>query len=393
MKRRLNCLLFFISINIFAFSSILFEEGISMITKECKIFIYGLSDLALYISKILSQDYQVSLLVDKNINSFAYVFEESFLVKKINYHDTAWVNELSKEKPFVFMAFSEHDQNNIFLAQLIKNVTEQLTIAFLKSDNQLIEYFDIDLILSWDKIFSRLINIYLSVSFQAKKIIYINKNNYLGIFEGRKLRQEINFSNKLLLIERNNNLFSPENNDIVYPDDRVYINFNFPMKPSKEKVFLLGSNEEVFRLAEKLKLKHQLRIITGKKILKEVVEKYSSDFFIIQGSGTEKDVLQEAGLSKDSIFIILTKDDFENIITAIMAKKLGIKRLQILINDYKSLDLLRQLNIDNYIYFSEAILYHIHLWLTGSKLAQENHQLTQNEFISTIGKVKEMIKC
>lgn len=91
------------------------------------------------------------------------------------------------------------------------------------------------------------------------------------------------------------------------------------------KIVLVGTGKVGGKLLESLASEnHDIYIVdTDQKMVDNLVNKY--DVFGVVGSGSERDVLLEAGVDKADLFIACTSRDEFNMVCCVLAKGLGVK--------------------------------------------------------------------
>ena len=93
------------------------------------------------------------------------------------------------------------------------------------------------------------------------------------------------------------------------------------------KIIIVGAGKVGEYLFTDLNTDDNDIILIEKKqdILNEMLSKY--DIMGISGSGTNYDVLEEAGVNECEVFISVTESDEVNIISCIFAKNMGAKNI------------------------------------------------------------------
>ena len=91
------------------------------------------------------------------------------------------------------------------------------------------------------------------------------------------------------------------------------------------KIIIVGNGKLGSTLAEQLiEEDHELTIIdTKSEVLESAVS--SKDVQIVQGNGASYEIQMEAGVPKADLLIAVTNSDELNMLSCIMAKKLGVK--------------------------------------------------------------------
>jgi len=67
---------------------------------------------------------------------------------------------------------------------------------------------------------------------------------------------------------------------------------------------------------------------------------------VINGDGTDQATLEEAGVADTHAFLALTKDDEDNIIASLLARRLGVQKVVALINRLNYLSMVQRLGIN-----------------------------------------------
>ncbi|AHF01998.1 potassium transporter peripheral membrane protein [Thiomicrospira aerophila AL3] len=111
-------------------------------------------------------------------------------------------------------------------------------------------------------------------------------------------------------------------------------------------IMIAGGGHIGFNLAKQLENSHQVKIIehniTRAREIAEVLDRA----IIINGDVADKDLLIEENIDEIDLFIAVTNQDEANIISSMLAKKLGVKRVIALVNNQSYLDLIHLNSID-----------------------------------------------
>jgi len=93
--------------------------------------------------------------------------------------------------------------------------------------------------------------------------------------------------------------------------------------------------------------KFVLKIIEAdKRRSEELAQELSSDVLVLHGDTTDEDLLEQEGVHEADLFIALTNDDENNIMSALLAKRMGARRVIALINRKSYGDLMQGGQID-----------------------------------------------
>ncbi len=107
---------------------------------------------------------------------------------------------------------------------------------------------------------------------------------------------------------------------------------------------IVGGGRIGYNLAKSMAEKHDITIIDKKK---EVCEKVSDtlDCYVIQGSGTNTNILKEADVRKADFFVAVTGNDEVNLLSSVYAKDHGVKKIISRLNNTEHEDIFNKLNI------------------------------------------------
>jgi trk system potassium uptake protein TrkA len=94
----------------------------------------------------------------------------------------------------------------------------------------------------------------------------------------------------------------------------------------------------------------------NKRRAEQLARELSSDVLVLSGDATDEDLLQQEGVHETDLFIALTNDDENNIMSALLAKRMGARRVIALINRKSYGDLMQGGQIDIAISPSYATL-------------------------------------
>lgn len=135
---------------------------------------------------------------------------------------------------------------------------------------------------------------------------------------------------------------------LAEPHDITMIVEEFRREKQKKarNIMIAGGGHIGFNLAKQLESTHQVKIIdhniTQARSIAEELEKS----IIIHGDVSDKDLLLEENIDEIDLFIAVTNQDEANIISSMLAKKLGVRRVIALVNNQSYIDLIHLNTID-----------------------------------------------
>lgn len=162
---------------------------------------------------------------------------------------------------------------------------------------------------------------------------------------------------RIVSIYRDDKPVKPEADTRLFVGDDVYLlvaeenleeltPFLAGAQPKTRRLLIAGGGNIGRRVAAVLEQNHKIKLI---EINRDICAKLSEQLnrtLILKGRATDEKLLLEEGIAETDMFCALTNDDEENILSAILAKRLGAKQTAALVNRAAYVDILdRQLNI------------------------------------------------
>jgi trk system potassium uptake protein TrkA len=124
-----------------------------------------------------------------------------------------------------------------------------------------------------------------------------------------------------------------------------------------QRVMIAGGGKVGLRLARSLAGQCDVKILErDKKRCEYLASQLPSNMLILQGDGADEDLLEEENVGQMDMFLALTSDDEDNIMSAMLAKRLGAKRVMSLINRRAYADMMQGSTIDIAISPSQAVI-------------------------------------
>jgi len=116
-------------------------------------------------------------------------------------------------------------------------------------------------------------------------------------------------------------------------------------KPVK-RVMIAGGGNIGFRLAAALERDYTVKIIEHNKVRCQLVADRLKSTLVLQGDVTDEALLEAEHVGDTDTFVAVTNDDESNIMSSLLAKRLGARRVVTLINRRSYVDLLQSGQID-----------------------------------------------
>ncbi|NIP73530.1 MAG: Trk system potassium transporter TrkA [Gammaproteobacteria bacterium] len=142
----------------------------------------------------------------------------------------------------------------------------------------------------------------------------------------------------------------PEGHTVIEADDEVFFvaakeNIRGVMselrrldKPNK-RIILAGGGNIGRRLAQALEERYQVKIIERDPVRTREISEELAKTIVLLGDSADEDLLLEENIENTDVFCALTNDDEANILSSMLAKRLGARKVMSLINRSSYVDL------------------------------------------------------
>jgi trk system potassium uptake protein TrkA len=128
-------------------------------------------------------------------------------------------------------------------------------------------------------------------------------------------------------------------------------------EPAVRRVMIAGGGKVGLRLARSLHSQCEVKLIEANhERCKYLAEQLPSEVLVLQADATDEDLLTEENVGDMDLFLALTNDDEVNIMSAMLAKRLGARRVMALINRRDYADMMEGSTIDIAISPAQALI-------------------------------------
>ncbi len=175
----------------------------------------------------------------------------------------------------------------------------------------------------------------------------------------QEIRQHMpKIDTRVAAIYRRDAVVIPEANTIIEPDDEVFFIaatehiksvMNEMRLPDKTvtRIMLAGGGNIGYRLARQLERKsYGVKIIEREHDRAEFIADGLDDTVVLHGDAADEELLLQENIENVDVFCSVTNNDEANILSAMLAKRLGARRVMALINRSVYVDLLEHGDID-----------------------------------------------
>jgi len=340
-----------------------------------KAIIIGAGKIGYNIAETLSQEGHDVFLIEKD-EERQQVVEENLDVQAVqgNGADSNLLESIGIEDADLLIAVTESDELNMLACMLAGQYGVKKTVARVRKPeydrtNKLASNpaLNVDLMINPERVaaaeIAKIISVpeAMDVNYYAKgKItlleLLIDKTNPNLNYALKDIHGQHHFLVAAIL--REDNLIIPRGDDQLLLGDRIFLigrtdqireierTLGF-YRRSIRSVMLLGGSRVAFYLAQLLE-KHGLEVKIIEKDYKHCKELAGQldEAIILNGDGSDIDLLQDEGVQNTDLFVALTEDDKLNILVSLMAKRLGANKTiaQVRRSDY--LPLIEAVGID-----------------------------------------------
>lgn len=277
----------------------------------------------------------------------------------------------------MILAVTEHDETNLVACKLAATLFNTPTkIARIRSTEYLAhpdifstENFCVDFAISPEQILTEYIEKLIEfpealqvLDFASGKVSLVAVRALQGgSLVGQKL-QELrkhvpNVDSRVAAIFRKDRPIIPEGDTVVEAEDEVFFiaatedirtvmrELRKMDKPVKH-VMIAGGGKIGKRLAETLEKDYQVKIIEHNYQASERLAAELSSALVLHGDATDETLLESENIAEMDMFCALTNDEENNIMSALLAKRMGAHKVIALINRRAYVDLVQGSRID-----------------------------------------------
>ena len=112
------------------------------------------------------------------------------------------------------------------------------------------------------------------------------------------------------------------------------------------RVMIAGGGNIGLRLAMALEDRYSVRVIEHQKRRCELLAARLGEALVLNGDTTDEELLEDENIAEMDLFVAVTNDDENNIMSSLLAKRMGARRVVALINRRSYVDLLQSGQID-----------------------------------------------
>lgn len=176
--------------------------------------------------------------------------------------------------------------------------------------------------------------------------------------ELRFLRQHMpSVDTRVAAIYRKGRALTPEGSTVIEADDEVFFiaaKFHIRAVMSElrrletyyKRIIIAGGGNIGYRLAKRLENRYAVKVIEYFQPRCQFLSENLERSIVLHGSGSDQELLLEENIEDTDVFLAVTNDDEANIMSALLAKRLGARKVMSLISNPAYVDLVQGGDID-----------------------------------------------
>lgn len=166
-----------------------------------------------------------------------------------------------------------------------------------------------------------------------------------------------NVDARIAAIYRDGEPIIPEGDTVIMPGDEVFclaatVHIRQVMgelrrgdRPMR-RIMIAGGGNIGFRLARRIERDYHVKILEANRDRAEMLATQLDKALVLRGDATDEKLLESEGIDETDLFVALTNDEEDNIMSASLAKRMGARRTLALINRKSYVDLVQGGPID-----------------------------------------------
>jgi trk system potassium uptake protein TrkA len=129
-------------------------------------------------------------------------------------------------------------------------------------------------------------------------------------------------------------------------DIRLVMNEMQRLEDPVRRVVIAGGGNIGFRLAQRLEAEHQVKLIERDQRRARRISEHLSNTIVLNGDAADEELLLEENIDSADVFVAVTNAEEANILSAMLAKRLGCHKVMALINRPAYAELMESGTID-----------------------------------------------
>lgn len=342
-----------------------------------KILIAGAGNVGSFLIKMFTEyDHDVTL-IDNDIEKLQEVASHYDIQ---TFHGTMTSIQVLEQAEVdhvdMFIAVSNYQESNILGCIIAKNRGVAHTIARVENEeyiapenNNMLKNLGVDNLIYPEILVKDEILNYLQYPSIIKSIpiasgrlflfsLRASDNKWLSNKQLREIIKDFPHLNaRIIAILRKDKTIIPKGNDYILPEDIIYVITDFEgiSKVQQElglsaekvkKVMILGGSKVGVKLAKALEKNCYVKIFEKEREKSYEIANELQDTLVIHSEARDADFLLDEGIEDTDAFIAVTGNSELNLLSCMLAKKLGVKRTFAEVENTDYLELIQKLDVD-----------------------------------------------
>ncbi|QTE23991.1 Trk system potassium transporter TrkA [Polaribacter cellanae] len=347
-----------------------------------KIIIAGAGDVGFHLAKLLSYESQDTYIIDFDGDKLNYINNHlDVITKRGDATSIQLLKEIGVASADLLIAVTESQNTNFTISVIGKSLGAKKTIAridnpeFLNNCEVDFSKFGLDFMISPQELAANEIKMLLNqssfndtVEFESgvfnvmgTSLTYKSPLVDLSVKEAKQKFSNIDFITIAIKRENVAQTIIPRGDTKYQINDQVYFSVpNYSMKDlypiigkkqfNIKNVIILGGSSIGEKTARNLcKDNFNVKLIEKNREKAEILAEDLSNALIINGDGTDLELLEEENIRETDAFIAVTANSETNIMSCLVAKSKGVKKTIALVENMDYIDISQTIGIESLI--------------------------------------------
>jgi len=340
-----------------------------------KIVILGLGETGFYLAQFLLKQGHDLILIEKDEDQVRYANERlDAQIVEGNGANPLVLEPLIDETTDIFIAVTGNDETNIIATMIARRFGAHRAIARVSDTANLIHP------LLTDDAKVSLVNAEITVARDLTRLVgnpFADEIEFFAHGRAEMLKLDVSPDSEIaykklkemrvprswlfVAVIRKGDFSIVSGDTILEPGDHVLVMGDpqkskeieklMGLKPVKiRRVILVGFNNISLKLAQSLQKRNiDVRLIEEKEDVAEEAAGALDGVLVIQGDGTNEEILDQAGIDQTDYLLALTPDDENNILISLLAKEKNVKRVIALAQKRQYKPIIEKIGIDSVV--------------------------------------------
>ena len=287
----------------------------------------------------------------------------------------------------MLIAVTDRDEINLVACQIAyslfrtpKKICRLRSNAYVNAEKLFsLDVFPIDVMISPEQIVSHYIKRLIELPGSLQVLDFAEGKAQLvavrALYGGPLVNQEIRYlrehmpsvETRVAAIFRRDRAITPQGDTVIEVDDEVFFiaareNIRKVMSELRKldkpyrRIMIAGGGNVGERLASDLEKNHHTKVIEVDQRRCEYLAEHLNNTTVLLGDASDQDLLQEENIHETDVFLALSNNDETNIMSSLLAKRLGAARVMTLIANPAYVDLVQGGQIDIAISPQQAMI-------------------------------------